>query len=119
MGCSPYGRPLGYIGRPRDFLSTYNDQCKSGGPDCFEKGKQACDAILADGGDCIGFALISGWGVQMYNSNGRDTSKCNSDDGLTDDMFGSTTYVRSSSYGASASTIAGIERGLGLGKRRG
>ena len=70
------------IGTPKDFLSTYDGDCTDGSLTCVEKGKGACDAIIKTGGECYGFGVHRGWGVQIYNAKAANRLVCNKDDGL-------------------------------------
>jgi len=95
-GCTPTGQSLGFIGRPSDILPNYRSQCTTGGSECVEKGKEACEYANTIGTTCIGFAVntLGTFGVQIYGPLAINEAVCNDDDGLTTNS-GWTTYLRS------------------------
>jgi len=75
VGCHQGSQNMGYLGRPKDFLSDYNSHCTSGGQECVDVGERACESMS----NCWGFAVHTGWGVQMYDSN---AATCSGTEGL-------------------------------------
>ena len=78
IGCQGEG---GNIGRPKTLLEDVSTDCKTGGPECVELGKRACDATS----NCWGFGIHNvsdSWGVQVYDTNALNPSKCDGTYGL-------------------------------------
>ena len=77
------------IGRPKDIINDVSTTCKDGGTACIELGKRACNAET----ECWGFAILSSWGVQIYNSSASNTNLCNGKYGLKENSAW-TTYKK-------------------------
>ena len=78
IGCGGGG---GNIGRPKSLLKDVTSECKTGGPECVELGKKACDATS----NCWGFGIHNvqkSWGVQVYDSSALNPTKCDGKYGL-------------------------------------
>lgn len=83
IGCHHSRRNLGFIGRPKHFISSYNSKCVGATTACYNKGVQACDKINSGTpGKCVGFAMHRRWGVQMYDSRTINKDLCQAEDGL-------------------------------------
>ena len=77
-GCIYNGSNLGFVGRPMHLLDDVSTECKTGDSTCVDLGKRACNSAI----DCWGFAVHSGWGVQVYNSKTSNADLCDGTYGL-------------------------------------
>ena len=71
---SEYEKIEKHIGCEGGLIDRDQD-CKTGGPECVELGKRACDKL---GDKCKGFGVHKGWGVQIYGDKMSDSTnpKC-------------------------------------------
>ena len=61
-----------------DFLTDVSSKCTTGDSTCIQLGKRACDSNT----NCWGFAVHSGWGVQIYDNKASNPSACDGTNGL-------------------------------------
>ena len=72
------GENVGMLGRPMDLLDDVSSKCTTGDSRCIQLGKRACDTLSS----CWGFAIHSGWGVQIYDNKALNQSVCTGVNGL-------------------------------------